>query len=84
MLNLLPTDQGRPVTDLHSEAIPNFSELLINTIAGKQTQNIEIQSTTGRWLSLRVLPYIGEKNTIEGAIATLIDIDDLKRTDDRS
>lgn len=82
LLNLLPTDQGRPITDLHSAAIPNFRELLVAALAGEHSQNIEIRSPTGRWLSLRILPYRGTGNRIEGAIATLIDIDDVKRARD--
>ncbi len=79
LLNLLPIDQGRPITDLKSAAIPNFRELLMAALAGEQNRNIEIESPAGRWLSLRVLPYRAPDNTIDGAIATLIDIDDLKR-----
>src|SRR5205814_9237912 len=82
LLNLLPTDQGRPITDLHSEVIPNFRELLMSTLAGEKKANLEIESAKGRWLSLRILPYRGPENTIDGAIATLIDIDDLKRARD--
>ena len=82
LLNLLPTDQGRPITDLHSAAIPNFRELLLAALAGEQNQNIEMESPSGRWLSLRILPYRGPDNTIDGAIATLVDIDDLKRARD--
>ena len=82
LLNLLPTDQGRPITDLHSAAIPNFRDLLLAALAGEQNQNIEMQGPMGRWLSLRILPYRGADNTIEGAIATLVDIDDLKRARD--
>jgi len=82
LLNLLPTDQGRPITDLHSAAIPNFRELLLAALAGEQNQNIEMESASGRWLSLRILPYRGPDNTIDGAIATLVDIDDLKRARD--
>jgi two-component system CheB/CheR fusion protein len=82
VLNLLPTDQGRPITDLHSAAIPNFRDLLLAALAGEQSQNIEMQSPSGRWLSLRILPYRGADNAIEGAIATLVDIDDLKRARD--
>jgi two-component system CheB/CheR fusion protein len=78
----LPTDQGRPVTDLHSAAIPNFRELLLGALAGEQSKNIEMESPSGRWLSLRILPYRGLDNTIDGAIATLVDIDDLKRARD--
>ena len=51
-------------------------------LAGEQSQNIEIQNPAGRWLSLRILPYRGPANAIDGAIATLIDIDDLKRARD--
>ncbi len=82
LLNLLPTDQGRPITDLHSAAIPNFRELLVAALAGERSQNIEIESPAGRWLSLRILPFRGPDNSIDGAIATLIDIDDLKRARD--
>jgi two-component system CheB/CheR fusion protein len=82
LLNLLPTDQGRPITDLHSEVIPNFRELLMSALAGEKNTNVEIKSAKGRWLSLRILPYRGPENAIDGAIATLIDIDDLKRARD--
>ena len=82
LLNLLPTDQGRPITDLHSGRIPNFRELLMAALAGEKNQSIEIESPAGRWLSLRILPYRGPDNSVDGAIATLIDIDDLKRARD--
>ena len=41
-----------------------------------------MESPSGRWLSLRILPYRGLDNTIDGAIVTLVDIDDLKRARD--
>jgi two-component system CheB/CheR fusion protein len=82
LLNLLPTDQGRPITDLHSGRIPNFRELLVAALTGEESQSIEIESPTGRWLSLRILPYRGTDHSVDGAIATLIDIDDLKRARD--
>lgn len=82
LLNLLPTDQGRPITDLQSSRIPNFRELLVAALAGEQNQSIEMESPAGRWLSLRILPYRGPDNSVDGAIATLIDIDDLKRARD--
>ncbi len=82
LLHLLPTDQGRPITDLHSAAIPNFRDLLLAALAGEQNKNIEMQGPSGRWLSLRILPYRGSDNSIEGAVATLVDIDDLKRARD--
>ena len=47
LLNLLPTDQGRPITDLHSGRIPNFRELLVAALAGEENQTIEIESPGG-------------------------------------
>jgi two-component system CheB/CheR fusion protein len=79
LLNLLPSDQGRPITDLRSDVIPNFRELLMSALAGERNTDIEILSAEGRWLSLRILPYRGQENAIDGAIAMLIDIDDLRR-----
>ena len=81
LLSLLPTDQGRPITDLRSSAIPNFRSCRSRP-GGQRNQNIEIQSPSGGWLSLRILPFRGPDNRIEGAIATLIDIDYLKRARD--
>jgi PAS domain S-box-containing protein len=48
-------------------------------VGGGAERQLEFQRPDGRWLSLRILPYRGLQNTIDGAIATLIDIDELKR-----
>jgi two-component system, chemotaxis family, CheB/CheR fusion protein len=82
VLNLLPTDQGRAITDLRSSLIPDFAGMLVRAIAGSEDKSIEFQRPDGRWLSLRILTYRGVKDTIDGAIATLIDINDLKRERD--
>jgi two-component system CheB/CheR fusion protein len=79
VLNLLPTDQGRVITDLRAPLIPDFSGMLERTVAGGEEKYLEFQRPDGHWLSLRILPYRGSENTIDGAIATLIDINDLKR-----
>lgn len=82
VLNLLPNDQGRLITDLRSTLIPDFMEMLVRALAGSQEKSVEFQRPGGGWLSLRILPYRGPENTIDGAIATLIDIDELKRARD--
>ncbi len=84
VLNLLPTDQGRAITDLRSTLIPDFVELLVKALAGSAETNVEFQRPNGGWLSLRILPYHGPDRSIDGAIATLIDIDVLKRALDFS
>ena len=40
LLNLLPSDQGRPITDLHSAAIPHFRELLMAATFGRARTRI--------------------------------------------
>ena len=79
VLNLLPTDQGRVITDLRSTVIPDFAQMLVRALAGNEEKSVEFQRPDGGWLSLRILPYRGPENAIDGAIATLIDINELKR-----
>jgi two-component system CheB/CheR fusion protein len=82
VLNLLPTDQGRVISDLRSPLIPDFVGMLVRALTGSEETHYEFQSPDGRWLSLRILPYLGPENSIDGAIAKLIDIDELKRAVD--
>jgi two-component system CheB/CheR fusion protein len=82
VLNLLPTDQGRVISDLRSPLIPDFVGMLARALAGTEEKHVDFQSPDGRWLSLRILPFRGPENTIDGAIAKLIDIDELKRAVD--
>ena len=44
----------------------------------------EICDEQGRWHSMRVRPYQTEENRIEGAIITLVDIDDMRRALNRA
>jgi two-component system CheB/CheR fusion protein len=82
VLNLLPTDQGRPITDLRATLIPDLVEMLVRALAGNREKSVEFQRPNGAWLSLRILPYRGPENSIDGVIGTLIDIDELKRARD--
>jgi two-component system CheB/CheR fusion protein len=49
------------------------------TIHGVDPQQQEIQDRTGRWHSLRIRPYKGLDNRLDGAVITLIDIDVARR-----
>ena len=51
VLNLLPNDQGRLITDLHSTLIPDFTEMLVRVVAGSEEKSIEFQRPGGGWLS---------------------------------
>jgi two-component system CheB/CheR fusion protein len=80
ILNLGPSDIGRPISDIKLPVSIVDLELslleVIDTVAVKES---EIQDQEGRWYSLRVRPYKTLENKINGAVLVLVDIDKLKR-----
>jgi len=79
MLNLIPTDVGRPLTDIKLNVdVPDLETILANVLESIQPFQREVQDRTGRWYSLRVRPYRTTENRIEGAVIALVDIDSIK------
>jgi len=80
MLNLIPSDLGRPIGDIK----PNFKidslepmiSLAIDTVTGSEQ---EVEDFQGRWHHMRVRPYKNLDNKIDGAVITFVDIDVVKR-----
>jgi two-component system CheB/CheR fusion protein len=80
VLNLIPTDVGRPITDIKPNVdIPNLEQLISQVVEGLLPYEAEVRDKSGKWHSLRIRPYITLENKIEGASITLMDIDALKR-----
>jgi len=78
-LNLIPTDIGRPITDLKPNIdVPNLEALVAEAIDSVSLKELEVQDRHGHWYSLRVRPYKTLENVIEGAVIALMDIDALK------
>ncbi len=79
LLNLIPTDAGRPLSDIRTNInVPELEQMVlasINTLAVKEK---EVQDIEGRWYSLTIRPYKTVDNRIDGVLMTLVDIDDLK------
>jgi two-component system CheB/CheR fusion protein len=81
LLNLIPTDLGRPVSDINMNiATPDLAELIADVIDSVQTRDIEVQDKNGHWYNLQMRPYKTMDNKIDGAVLTLIDIDSMKRS----
>ena len=79
MLNLIPSDIGRSISDLKSNIdVPNLPELLRTVIDGASPSVREIQGPLGRWFSLQALPYKVPGNRIEGALLVMLDINAVK------
>lgn len=80
MFNLIPTDVGRPISDLRFDIVaPNLEALVVNVITTLNPVEQEVQDQQGHWYILRVRPYRTSDNQITGAIVALVDIDNLKQ-----
>ena len=80
LFNLIPGDIGRPIGQIN----PNFEydgleELIRETIDNIAPREREVRDNSGRWQSLRVRPYKGVDNRLDGAVVAVIDIDTIKR-----
>jgi len=80
VLNLIPSDVGRPLTDIRLNMhIPDLEERILRVIDTVSGDQVEVQDKEGRWHSLWIRPYKTSENKIDGAILILVDIDPLKR-----
>ena len=80
MLNLIPSDVGRSITDLQPQIeLPDLRRLLLDAMEGGSRKPRDIRDAHGRWYSLRILPSVGPDGKADGAVLMLIDIDAAKR-----
>jgi two-component system, chemotaxis family, CheB/CheR fusion protein len=81
VLNVIPTDIGRPLSDININLkVPNLQRLMTEVVDSLTMKEIEVQDNHGRWYAMRLRPYKTAENKIEGVVLTLIDIDEMKRT----
>lgn len=79
ILNLIPADVGRPITDLRSALdFEGFAGMVMESIHSEALRSRDVKDRHGKWHSLRVRPYSTAAGKIEGAVITLIDIHELK------
>jgi len=81
LFNLIPTDIGRPFSDIRSTLeVPDLEQMILEVIDTLHTKEQEVQTQTGYWYNLRIRPYRTTQNQIDGVVMVLIDIDALKRS----
>ena len=79
-LQLTGSDQGRPLSDIKlSIALPELGPLLLEVIDTISPRERDVQDAEGHWFSLRARPYLTHDNKIDGAVVTLVDVDELRR-----
>ncbi|MEH2148893.1 chemotaxis protein CheB [Nostoc sp.] len=80
LFNLIPTDAGRPLSDIRANLnIPDLESLILEVLDTLSIKELEVQTFGGHWYNLRIRPYRTTENQIDGIVLVLIDIDGLKR-----
>jgi two-component system, chemotaxis family, CheB/CheR fusion protein len=75
--NILPTDIGRPLSELRPNInISDLDRILREVIETLGTRERKVSDKEGRPYSLRVRPYRTADDKIDGAVITLVDIDE--------
>ncbi len=83
ILNLIPADIGRPISDLRLNlGLPDLEPLLKTMFETGSTQDCEVRGPQGTWYSLRIRPYRTLENQLDGAVVMLVDIDRVRRARD--
>ncbi|MBU1168338.1 MAG: PAS domain-containing protein [Proteobacteria bacterium] len=81
VINLIPTDVGRPVGHIVSNLV-GYDNLVadVNSVLSTLVpKELDVRARAGSWFSLRIRPYRTLENVIEGAVITFIDITEIKR-----
>ena len=78
-LKILPSDIGRPISDIRSDVnIPNLEKLIVEVVDTLVTKELEVQDNEDCWYLLRIRPYRTVDDKIEGAVLVLTDINLMK------
>ncbi len=82
MFNLIPTDVGRPISDLRFNIVGcDLESLVTGVVTTLNPVEREVQDQQGHWFILRIRPYRTVDNQIMGATVALVDIDHLKQSE---
>lgn len=83
LLNLTPTDVGRPLADikLNLDDLPGLVPLLTEVLDTVSPRERDVRDIHGRWYSLRLRPYRTLDNKIDGVVVMLVDMSDRKRAE---
>ena len=81
IINLIQSDRGRPVGHIVSnlvgyDRLPADAQGVLDTLVPK---DVDVQTTAGRWYTMRIRPYRTLDNVIDGAVITFVDVTEIKR-----
>jgi len=83
LINLIPSDVGRPVGHLASNLV-GYDSLVADVQAVMDTlvpKELEVRTKEGNWYTLSIQLYRTLDNVIEGAVISFVDISNTKRAE---
>lgn len=79
ILNIIPSDIGRPIGDIRLKIdIPDLEQLILDVVRNLSMKQEEVQDKEARWYSVQIRPYRTSDNKIDGAVIALLDIHQIK------
>ena len=76
VMNLIPGDIGRPITDIKANVkTPDLKQAIQRVIDSLEIQEFRVEDNDGRWYSMRIRPYRTIDNKIDGVVMIFLDID---------
>jgi two-component system CheB/CheR fusion protein len=83
VFNILPTDAGRPITDLSSRfRLPGFAEDIATVFAGRGPVQRRVQDGPAHFL-IRLVPYRDSDRKIGGVVITFVDVSSITEAESR-
>ena len=80
VFNLIPTDIGRPFSDIKPKVqVPHFDRLILEVIDTTTVHEQEVMDEEGRFYQLSIRPYWTPEKKIDGAVLVFVDINSIKR-----
>lgn len=81
VLNVIPQDVGRKITDITPNVdLADLPQLVRDVIDTLTTYEREVKDKDGRWHLMRIRPYKTADNRIEGVVLAFSDIDGVKKS----
>ena len=81
LLSVRSTDIGRSISEIRLHlSIGDLEPILREVMDTLGTREMEVQDREGRWYLLRVRPYRTSENKIEGLVVLLVDIDQIRKS----
>jgi two-component system CheB/CheR fusion protein len=85
VLNLIPGDIGRPISQIKPNInCPDLEKMILEVIDTITVQHRDVQDQQGRTYSLTVRPYKNVDNRIDGAVLALFDIDEIRHHENQA